>query len=243
MNEVLTIAESTWGRILRMKVVYFLILCALVIIGGTHNYEVLSMGEHRALMVDVSLMLNTVAAFLAILAITFEISKELKDGMASTMLTKPLGRTQYLIGKCVGSALAGMVITSLIACGYAFIYNLFFQEHISAAMIQGHLLIVLSVIPMSSLAVLMAVFVSETFSALATAIIIWFTHSSSALSSVKLIYGGVIPDFNLFNLKAQAVYTTAINWDYISMVLFWGVAFSAFALALASLAFSMKDLK
>jgi len=55
-DEILTVAEGTWRRILRMREVYFLIACVLIIIGNMVNYEFLTPGEHRALMIDVSLV-------------------------------------------------------------------------------------------------------------------------------------------------------------------------------------------
>jgi ABC-type Na+ efflux pump permease subunit len=66
-------------------------------------------------MVDVSLTLNTVAAILIAVSITFEIPRELRDGVASTLLTKPLGRTQYIVGKFIGISIAGIVVTGLVA--------------------------------------------------------------------------------------------------------------------------------
>ena len=64
MNEIMAIAGSTWRRILRMRVVYFLIVCVLILIGSAYNYDVFSMGMHKELMIDVSLVLNTIAAIL-----------------------------------------------------------------------------------------------------------------------------------------------------------------------------------
>ena len=55
-------------------------------------------------MIDVSLALNAVAAALVVISITFEIPRELRQGVASTLLTKSLGRTQYLAGKLIGIA-------------------------------------------------------------------------------------------------------------------------------------------
>jgi len=43
MNEIITIASSTWKNVLRMKVVNFLIFCVLVLVGSAYNYDVLSM--------------------------------------------------------------------------------------------------------------------------------------------------------------------------------------------------------
>jgi ABC-2 type transport system permease protein len=243
MNEVMAIAGGTWNRILRMRVVYFLILCVLILIGSAYRYDVLSLGMHKILMIDVSLVLNTIAAILIAISITFEIPKELSEGVASTLLSKPLGRTQYLVGKLVGIIVAGLVITGLIMIGFCFVFGSFFDK-VGVTMIQGHLLVMASVIPMSAIAVLFSVFIPESLSAIITAIVIWFTHTTTSLSNVKVLYGGIIPDLNLFNLKAEAAYAYGgISWMYILLASLWGIVFSVFATSVASLIFGYKDLK
>jgi hypothetical protein len=78
-----------------------------------------------------------------------------------------------------------------------------------------------------------------------TAIVIWFAHSTPALAKIKVLYGGILPDLNLFNLKAEAVYCVAggLGWVYLVLALLWGIVYSVFATSLASLVFSYKDLK
>jgi ABC-type transport system involved in multi-copper enzyme maturation permease subunit len=195
-------------------------------------------------MVDVSLLLNTVAAILVAISITFEISRELREGVATTLLSKSLGRTHYLTGKLIGISIAGLVITGLIGLGFCIIFSSAF-DRVGQAMIQGHLLVMASVIPMSAIGVLFSVLVPESVSAILTAIVIWFAHSTPALAKIKVLYGGILPDLNLFNLKAEAVYCVAggISWVYLVLALLWGIVYSVFATSLASLVFSYKDLK
>ena len=150
MNEIITIASSTWKNVLRMKVVYFLIFCALVLVGSAYNYDVLSMGLQKELMIDVSLVLNSIAAMLVVISLTFEIPKELREGVASTLLSKPLGRFQYLFGKMIGC----IVICALIAVGSFVIFNVAFGDRISVSMLQTQLLVILAMIPMSAIGVL-----------------------------------------------------------------------------------------
>jgi len=201
------------------------------------------MGMHKELMVDVSLVLNMLAAIVVAISITFEIPKELREGVASTLLTKPLGRTQYLIGKLVGTVVTGLVVTGLITIGSAVILNLAFGQ-VAGAILQGHLLVMASVIPMAAIGVFYSVFIPESVAAVITALTIWFTHSTGGLAKLKVLYGGIIPDFNLFNLRAEAAYGIGEpNWAYLLLAVAWGVAFSVFATAAASLIFSQKDLK
>ncbi len=243
MNEIIAIASGTWRRILRMRSVYFLILCVLILIASALNYDVLSMQEHKPLMIDVSLVLNTIAIVLVVISMTFEIPKELREGVASTILSKPLGRTQYLIGKALGTVVTGLVVSLIIIAGFFIIYNFAFTEKMALSMLQAHLLIAASVIPMTALGVFFSVFVPEMITPIITVIAIWFAYSTQAISNIPYIYAGVLPDLELFNFKAFAVYSDRLSWSYLGLVIIWGFLFSCFAISLASLIFRYKDVK
>ena len=243
MNEIITIASGTWKNVLRMKVVYFLIFCALVLVASAINYDVLSMGLHKELMIDVALVLNSIAALLVVISLTFEIPKELREGVASTLLAKPLGRFQYQLGKMIGCVVAGAVICFLIAIGSFIVFNISFAQRIDVTMFQSHLLIILALIPMSALGVLFAVLLPEVIAPIITVVVVWFAFSTKFLSNIWGLYGGILPDLDLFNFKANAVYQVSIPWMYILLVAVWGICYAAFALSLASIIFERKDIK
>ena len=243
MNEIITIASGTWKNVLRMKVVYFLILCALVLVASAINYDVLSMGLQKELMIDVSLVLNSIAAMLVVISLTFEIPKELREGVASTLLSKPLGRFQYLLGKMCGCVITGAIICALIAVGSFFVFNMSFGERIGVTMVQTHLLVILALIPMSALGVLFAVLLPEVIAPIITVVVVWFAFSTKVLAGIPVLYGGILPDLDLFNFRANAVYQVQIPWMYILLVTLWGICYAAFALSIASIVFERKDIK
>ena len=243
MSEIMAIASGTWKNILRMKVVYFLILCVWILIGSAALYEVLSMGQHKPLMIDVSLALNAVAAALVVISITFEIPRELRQGVASTLLTKSLGRTQYLAGKLIGIAFAAIVICALITFGSFVIFSYTFSESIALPMFQAQLLQILSIIPMAAIGVFFATLFPEVVAPVLTIIAIWFSYSVGVLKSIPVLYGGILPNLDLFNFRSQAVYHAEIPWSYVGLVTLWGIAFAIFALMLTSLFFKIKDIK
>ncbi len=243
MNEIIAIAGSTWRNVLRLKVVYFLVFCVWVLVASALNYDVLSLGLQKELLVDASLVLNTIAGVLVIISLTFEVPRELKEGIASTMLAKPLGRTNYLIGKMFGYIVVGFIVCALIAIGSFFIFGISFSEKIGITMLQSHILVILSLIPMAALAVFFSIALPEIVAPIVTVLVIWFTHSTGLLAKIPVVYGGIIPDLDLFNFKADAVYNTAISWNYVVLVAVWGILYALFAGALASLIFSRKDIK
>ena len=242
MSEIMAIASSTWRRVLRMKSVYFLILCTIILIACAYNYDVLSIGRHRELMMNVSLFLNTLAAVIVAISLTFELPKDIKSGVASTLLSKPLGRTQYLVGKLVGTIITGIVVCALITIGFTFIFNTFFEKT-PVSMIQGHLMVIASLLPMCAVALLFSVLLPESIAAVVTAIFIGLSFSATKLSHIKFLYGGIIPDLNLFDLRGEAVWGANISVMYMLFTVVWGIVFCVFASSLASLVFGHKDLK
>ena len=110
-------------------------------------------------------------------------------------------------------------------------------------MFQSHLLIILALIPMSALGVLFAVLLPEVIAPIITVVVVWFAFSTKFLSNIWGLYGGILPDLDLFNFKANAVYQVSIPWMYILLVAVWGICYAAFALSLASIIFERKDIK
>lgn len=243
MNEIITIASGTWKNVLRMKVVYFLIFCALVLVGSAYNYDVLSMGLQKELMIDVSLVLNSIAAMLVVISLTFEIPRELREGVASTLLSKPLGRFQYLFGKMIGCVVTGAVICALIAAGSFVIFHVAFGDRITVSMFQTQLLVILAMVPMSAIGVLFATVLPEVLAPILTVVAVWFAFSTRILAGFWGLYGGILPDLDLFNFRANAVYQIQIPWMYVLLVTLWGICYAAFALSLASIVFERKDIK
>lgn len=243
MSEIIAIAGGTWKNILRMKVVYFLIFCVWVLVGIASMYEVLTIGHHKPLMMDVSLVLNAIASALVVLSVTFEIPREIRQGVAATLLTKSLGRTQYLVGKALGICVAGGVICTLIAAGSFLIYCQTFSENIALSMLQAQVMLLLSIIPMSAIAVFFSTLFPEVVAPVLTILAIWFGYSTSILSHIPVLYGGILPNLDFFNFKSHAVYLMPIPGFYMLLAALWGIAYAVFLLMFTSFFFKAKDIK
>lgn len=241
MNEVLAISGGVWRRILSMGVVYFLVACAITEIFITRWYKDLMALEHRGLMVDLSLLLGTIASLLCVLALAFDIPRELREGTAATLLAKPLGRTQYLVGKYLGICIVAMVITALISLGFFVIHKLVFGNLPEGAL-AGHVLTLLAVPPMAALALLFSSVLGEAAAALLTAITVWLLHSVQFLSKFPLVHG-LILDMNIFNLRAEATYDYATDWSYVALAALYAVLYSIAMVGIASILFNQRDLK
>ena len=242
MHEIMAIASSVWRRYLRLGVVYFLVVSALIIIAAMNLYGTLMMGEERALMVDMSMFMTTLAGFLAALTVAFDMPREIRDGVASTLLVKPLGRSQYLAGKLVGTAAVAVMVAAVVSVGFFIIHKLCFGN-LPVEVVQSHALILASMIPVTAVALLFASFLGETMAALLTLLVVWLGFSTGVAGKVPLLYGGILPDLNFFNVRAEAAYGLVVGWPYVLAALAWGVAYAIAVQALAAVIFEFRDVK
>ncbi len=242
MSEILAVAESVWRRILRLKVLYFLVICAIAMIAISCMYKYLMAFEQKMLMVDVSLLLTSIAGLLSVLALAFDIPRELREGAATALLSKPLGRTQYLLGKFVGITIVALAVTAMISIGFCVVHNLAYDA-IPMEAVQAHLLTIASVVPMAALALLFASILGEAAAAILTFLSIFIFSSIPPLAAAKIIYGGIIPDFGLFNLRGEASHGLEISWSYVILAAIWGLVYSIALIALTGFIFNRRDLK
>ena len=102
MKQILIISGSVWRRLLRLKSLYFLTACGIALMAISCSYKYLMGFEQKMLMTDVALVVTNLATILCVLALAFDIPRELKSGTATMLLSKPLGRNQFLLGKLLG---------------------------------------------------------------------------------------------------------------------------------------------
>ncbi|MEM2915682.1 MAG: hypothetical protein QXH91_09850, partial [Candidatus Bathyarchaeia archaeon] len=138
MREIMAVAESVWRRILGLKVVYFLIGCGILLTWITVLYKYLMAFQEQMLMIDVSLVVTAIAGLLCVLVVTFDVPGELREGAATTLLSKPLGRTQYLLGKFLGITIVGIVVTGILTIGFCILYLVYYPSADLVAPLKAH---------------------------------------------------------------------------------------------------------
>ncbi len=235
MDETFAIASSLWKRLLGVKVVYFLTLCAIALIGITNMYEVLMIGEAEALMVDTGMMLVTVAAMLTVLSLAFDIPKELQTGIASVLLAKPLGRTHYLLGKLIGISWVGIFITTLISIGFLITYSISHGSP-SASLVKALILVIVSVIPMAAIVLLFSSFLNEAVAATISTVAIWLGYCLAFLK------GYSIYDLSIFNMGAEAFYKYEISNFFVLKGAISAILTGIVLLCVTSFIFNKRDL-
>ena len=103
MRRIAAIAAVTWTELVRMKIFYFLVIFALLVIGNSFFLAKFSFEEEFQMLKDIALgAMSIFSALLAILATATLLPKDIEDRTIYTILAKPVSRTEYLMGKLAG---------------------------------------------------------------------------------------------------------------------------------------------
>lgn len=98
-----TLATNTFTQLVRMRVFYFLLIFALVVIGVARVYLSWSQEQELKLIKDVGFgAMRVFADLFAIAATALLIPKDIEDRTLYTILSKPVSRIEYLAGKLLG---------------------------------------------------------------------------------------------------------------------------------------------
>ena len=126
-SRVAAITGNTFTELVRLKVFYFLLIFALLLIGNSLFMARLSFQQEFQVLKDVSLgAMSIFTSILAIVATAQLIPRDIEDRTIYTILAKPVPRYEYLIGKLAGVLL--LLALSVLAMSALFFAVLFLRE-------------------------------------------------------------------------------------------------------------------
>ena len=104
---VAALTGNTFTELVRLKVFYFLLIFALLLIGSSVFMAQLSFQQEFQVLKDVSLgAMSIFTSLLAIVATAQLIPRDVEERTIYTILAKPVPRYEYLAGKLARRALA-----------------------------------------------------------------------------------------------------------------------------------------
>ena len=128
---IAAITGNTFTELVRLKVFYFLLIFALLLIANSLFLARLSFQQEFQVLKDVSLgAMSIFSSLLAIVATAQLIPRDLEDRTIYTILAKPVPRYEYLMGKLAGVLL--LLALSILAMSALFLALLFVREHVLA---------------------------------------------------------------------------------------------------------------
>ncbi|MBA2435469.1 MAG: ABC transporter permease subunit [Chthoniobacterales bacterium] len=127
LGRIAALTGNTFTELVRLKVFYFLLIFALLLIGNSLFMARLSFQQEFQVLKDVSLgAMSIFTSLLAIVATAQLLPRDLEDRTIYTILAKPVPRYEYLIGKLAGVLL--LLGLSILAMSALFLALLFVRE-------------------------------------------------------------------------------------------------------------------
>ena len=130
LSRIWAISSNTLLELVRLKVFYFLLIFALIMIASTGFTEVLDLPfqDQIQILEDVSLgAMSIFTILLANLATANMLPKDIEDRTLYTILAKPVPRFEYLMGKLLGMFL--LLLVSTLVMSAMFVVALYMKNH------------------------------------------------------------------------------------------------------------------
>lgn len=253
MRKIKAIAINTFHEGIRNRIMYNLVFFALVMIVFSYFVGEVSIGEKLKVMQDMGLA--SISIFGILIAIFVGIGlvyKEVDKRTIYTIISKPIQRYQFLLGKFFGLAL--MLFVQVVFMSLFFYLILYLTtDVVSIGLLKPILLIYMELLVITSIALFFSSFTSPFLSALFCIGFFIIGHTTEELfelgeksgSNFFKILTRILNYYNLdhFNISGKVVHGVHIGWDWIFEVFLYGTFLVLIFLIFASLIFERKDFK
>ena len=252
--KIVSIALNTFRENLRDKLLYNLLVFALLMIGSSILLMRLTLGEFHRLILDIGLgSINFFGVLIAIFVGIGLVNKEIDKKTIYTIISKPVARYQFLLGKYLGLSLTLLVNTGIMAGGLLIVLSVQ-AVPIQLVLFKAIGLVFLEFLVVTAVALLFSTFTSATLSAIFTLAIYVIGHLTTDLRTfghkmdvvgrtvIESLYY-LMPNLDRFNLKGHVTHQLEVNAADLLLIVGYGAAYTALLLVLASAIFQRRDFR
>jgi ABC-type transport system involved in multi-copper enzyme maturation permease subunit len=254
MGKIIAIALNTFRESIRDRIFYSLLAFAILMLGSSVILGYLTIGDSLKIIKDFGL--SSIAIFGTLIAVFVGIGlvyKEMEKRTIYLILSKPVDRRQFLLGKYCGLSLTLMVEVLVMTIGL-FVLCYFNKPEIPWELLYAIIPIIFELQLILAVALFFSTFASPFLSGLFTLSLFIVGHSSSDLkvlveNSDNVVLKGVcnilyyaLPNFENLNFKARVVHHLPISLNEIGFSLLYASVFISLILILAILIFQHRDI-
>ena len=250
---ILTIAMNTYREAIRDKVLYVLLFFAGATILGSKALGYISVGQDLKIIADISLAaISVFGALIAIFVGTSLVYKEIDKRTIYTILSRPIWRSEFILGKYLGLSLLIATVTSvmgIVAAAYIAISG----GSVDLMFAEALLLVFFKLLLLTALSVLLSTVVSPILGAIIVLTCYFIGHATGIMlnlpphfddtfaAQVISVAYYVIPNLSNFDIWREYANGVAVPHSYVAWTVVYGSVYTGVLLFLATLAFSQKD--
>lgn len=251
--KIKAIALNTFREAIRDKIFYNLLIFALLVIVASMLLGDLSIGQREKFIKDIGLAaISFFSVLTAILVGINLVYKEIDRKTVYTIISKPVHRYEFLLGKYLGLCLT--LLVNIVVMAFLLFILIWWKDYsLNLLLVNAVLLIFFELILLTSIALLFSTFSSPTLSAIFSLAIYIIGHLTTDLKEIgqateskfshyliNLCYY-IMPNFSNFNIRMEAVHGINISFTYIISVILYSVLYTAVVLLISILSFQKRE--
>ncbi|MSO81922.1 MAG: ABC transporter permease [Acidobacteria bacterium] len=266
MRTIGLVAVNVFKESVRDKVLYNLVAFATLLIAVSYLLGQLTAGQDVKIIKDLGLA--AIATFGLLIAVFIGIGlvwKEVERRSIYSLLSKPIRRHEFILGKYAGLALTLLVNVAIMTAAFYGVLaymNTQFSEAVRASwpapatdpgMLRAIALIAVELLLVTAIALFFSTFSSPFLSAALTCGLWVIGHFNSDLRNFETVVASrpaaylarglyyVLPNFAAFDIKTQVVQALPVPGSYLVATAAYGCVYIALLLAAAVVIFSRRD--
>lgn len=267
MTNILSLARVTFKGTIRERTFHALFLLALFLFFITPFLTAISPRQGIQVALDFGMsIVSFVGLILAVYMGSNLITKDIDKKTIYSVITKPISRPQYILGRFLGMAFVLfsstllLTVFGLLSYYISIHYFNFTGDKPGWLLFGANFLFTLEMLLLLvSVAFLISSLSSSSFLPLAITIAVYY--SGQSISRVKALFEGwegkglspvfkavvetayyVIPNLGLFDFKARAAYNVPFSYKELLSVFSYGILYTAILLLLTIKIFSKRDI-
>src|SRR5689334_14209300 len=214
MESLIAIAQYTLKQHIRHRIYFTVILFGVILLGASVIISALAVEEQVRMMIDVGIGGIEFLALIAVLFVTVNlVLEEMESRSVYLVLSHPVERWQYIVGRFLGTFVAltsGIILMAIMHVSLLYLYGWRMQAFYPIAMMCS----ILKISVVGALALLVSLITTSTASSMTLTGFLWvlghftsemqFMADRSANPLVKAAVGFlqyVVPSFATFNYR------------------------------------------
>jgi ABC-type transport system involved in multi-copper enzyme maturation permease subunit len=268
MSVISKIAVHVFKDSVRDRVLYNLVLFAVLMISASYLIGQLTAGQDVKIIKDLGLAATDVfGLFIAVFIGIGLVTKEVERRSIYTILSKPVRRHELILGKYGGLVLTLAINLAVMAvalyCVLAYMSLTESEEFkrgweapaIDPALLKAFFLIFVQLMLITAVALFFSTFSSPILSAVLTFGLYVVGHFNQDLRNFEAVVDSraaaylarglyyTLPNLAPFDVKAEVVHAQPVTLGYIGLTTGYALAYIAVLLLVATLIFSRRDFK
>ncbi len=254
MKSIVAIAGNTYREAVRDKILYLLIVFGFLSIVASKLLAFVSIGDELKIITDISLAsISLFGALIAIFVGTSLLYKEIDKRTIYTILSRPIARYEFVLGKYLGLVSLIAVTTALMAL-FSAAYILLMGGAVNFIFVESVLLIYIKILLVTAFSILLSSLASPILGAVivlsgyvlghATGILIDLPpqFDDTLIKACMERFYFITPNLSNFDIWQEYANGMEISQSYVLWTVFYGLMYTGLILYLATVAFENKDL-